>query len=41
MKIALAGKGGSGKTTIAAGIAKTYSKNFKVLATNFRNEKST
>ncbi|ODS36755.1 MAG: hypothetical protein A7315_13975 [Candidatus Altiarchaeales archaeon WOR_SM1_79] len=32
MKIALAGKGGSGKTTIAAGIAKTYSKNFKVLA---------
>ena len=32
MKIALSGKGGSGKTTIAAGIAKIYSENFKVLA---------
>lgn len=32
MKIALAGKGGSGKTTISASLAKIYSKNFKVLA---------
>jgi len=32
MKIAVAGKGGSGKTTISAGLAKIYSENFNVIA---------
>ncbi len=32
MKIAISGKGGVGKTTLAACLAKYYSKNFKVIA---------